>query len=152
MFSIGLPYSSNLTGPRGASERSTRRSEAMSFSPFSTSPPVASSAAFSMMPATEPGDVGGVVGSVEWRPELLDDLAAGLLVGPLEAGRDLPAEGEVVADHGHPLVAEVVVDPFAERVRRLRARPARAHDPRAALALREVIGGHDRMDGRDLLL
>src|SRR5947207_3157715 len=79
-------------------------------------------------------------------------LGAGLFVGPLEAGRALPAEGEVVADHGHPLVAEVVVDPFAERVRRLRARPARAHDPRAALALREVVGGHDRMDSRDLLL
>src|SRR3989449_5528273 len=50
-------------------------------------------------------------------PELLDDLAARVLEGPVEARRDLPAEGEVVADHRDLPVLEVLVDPRAERVR-----------------------------------
>src|SRR5216683_930928 len=98
------------------------------------------------------GQVGREIGGIERGPELLDDLAAGVLEGALEAARHLPAEGEVVADHRDLAVAQIVVDPLAERLGGLRARPAGADDVRAALALGDVLRGHDRKNGGHFLV
>src|SRR5947209_4693234 len=47
--------------------------------------------------------------------------------------------------------SSVKVPPPISGMRWLRARPARADDVVAALALRDVLGGDDRKHGRDLL-
>ena len=52
----------------------------------------------------------------------------------------------------HAPVLRVLDHPLPERVRRLAARPARAHDPLAPLALGEVVGGGHREDHGDLVL
>src|SRR4029434_3710619 len=66
--------------------------------------------------APDLGEIGREVRGVEGRPELLDDLAAVLLEGLLEATDDLPAERVVHADDGDALVPERLVRLSAARV------------------------------------
>src|SRR5262249_25337319 len=102
--------------------------------------------------APELRQVGCEVRVAERRPELLHDLTARVLEGALKATRHLPAEGEVIADHGDLAIAEVVVHPLAEGLRGLGARPSRSHDVRAPLALRDVLRGHNGENRRHLLV
>src|SRR5205823_5166550 len=71
---------------------------------------------------------------------------------PLETRRDLPAEGEVVADHCDLLVVQGVVGVLAEGMRRLGARPSGPDDVLAPLALGQVLRRDDGEEGGKLLL
>src|SRR5438034_5150104 len=88
---------------------------------------------------------------VERRPDLLDDLAAGLLERALEAAHRLPAEGVVHADRRDPLVLEGPRHPVTERMHRLARGPAGAYDPPGRLPLGQVVGGDHGEGGRDAL-
>ena len=72
-------------------------------------------------------DVGPEVLGAERRPDLLDDLAAAGLERALEAADHLVAEGIVGAD-GDDLLVALLAGPLAERMARLRARPAGADE------------------------
>jgi hypothetical protein len=69
------------------------------------------------------------------RPELLDDLVAGILVDALERRHLLVAEGEVVGDGGHSLDSVV-----AHGVPALPRRGRGADDERVGLPLCNVLG------------
>src|SRR5262249_61310412 len=99
----------------------------------------------------ELADVGGLVGRAERRPQLLDDLAAGVLERLVEARHDFVPEGEVVGDRGDLLVAERLRRICPERLRRLTRRRRRAHEEWRRLALGQVVGGRARRDRRGLL-
>ena len=65
------------------------------------------------------GDEGRVVRRHQRRPQLLDDLAAGVLEDALEGRHLLVAEGEVLGDGGHPLQAHLLGGVVAHDVRAL---------------------------------
>ena len=96
-------------------------------------------------------DIRSVVLHVQRHPELLDDLAAVVLEGLLEAARDLPSEGVVERDDRDLLIAEHLGRVLAERMHVAAGREARSDQPLGPLALGEVVGGVDRVDRRDLL-
>ena len=96
--------------------------------------------------------VGRVVLDGQRGPDALHHLAAQLLEHALEAGGGLPAERVVHADGRHPPQLELLVRVVAERMGRLAPRGRGAHDPADRLALRDVVGRGDRIDGRDLVL
>src|ERR1051326_1316107 len=83
-------------------------------------------------------DIGPEILGGERRPELLDDLAAALLERLLETADHLVAERVVGGDH-RDLVVALIACPLAERMARLRARPARAHEIRIFVEL--ALGG-----------
>src|SRR6185312_3810260 len=70
--------------------------------------------------ALDLGDERAVVGGVQGRPQLLHDLAAGILEGALEARCALLAIGEVVGDHRHALHVQLFGGIVAERMIGLR--------------------------------
>src|SRR6266705_148814 len=91
--------------------------------------------------ALDPRDVRREVRGAERRPELLHDLTAGLLEGPLKGGAALVAEGPVLADHRDLPVLQRLVRPSAKRVAGLAGRPPGADDIRASPPLGEVLSG-----------
>jgi len=101
--------------------------------------------------ALEPRDVRREVRGAERRPELLHDLTARLLEGPLKGAAALMAEGPVLADHRDLPVLQRLVHPPAERVSGLASRPAGGDDIRAPPALGQVFSGDGGGQRRDLL-
>src|ERR671923_230180 len=63
----------------------------------------------------------------------------------------LPAEGIVDGDGHDLLVTEGRIDPLPERVRGLARGPSSPHHPLRRLALREIVGGDDRVKHGDLI-
>ena len=70
----------------------------------------------------------------------------------MEAADGLPAERVVEADRDDLPVAERPGGVLAERMHVAAGREAGADEPVRPLALREVVGGVDRVQGRDRLL
>src|SRR5439155_1041284 len=101
--------------------------------------------------AAELADVGRLVRRAERGPELLDDLAARVLEGLVEARHHLVAEGEVVRDGRDFPVPERLRGVGAEGHGRLARGRGRAHEELGRLALGQVVGGGARRDRRDAL-
>ena len=87
------------------------------------------------------GDEGRVVGRHQRRPQLLDDLAAGVLEHALERRHLLVAEGEVVGDGGDALELQLLGRVVAHHVAALPRGRRGPDDERVGLALRHVLGG-----------
>ena len=94
-------------------------------------------------------DVRPEVLGAERRPDLLDDLPAAGLEGALEAADHLVAEGVVGADRDDLLVA-LFAGPLAERMARLRARPAGADQVRDTSARSRCVRSSAAATGRDV--
>ena len=96
-------------------------------------------------------DVRAEVRRVQRHPQLLDDLAPGVLERLLKAAEALPAEGIVCGDRRDLLVLELRRHPLAEGMVRLARRKPGPHHPLRGLPLSHVVASHDRVRGRDFL-
>src|SRR3989441_539362 len=84
-------------------------------------------------------------------PDFRDPLPAVVLERLMEAAHRLPAERVVEPDHDDLLVAERLGRELPERVHVAAGGEAGTDEPLRPLALREVVGGVDRVEGRDPL-
>src|SRR5947209_4899536 len=96
-------------------------------------------------------EVRRIVLHVARHPDLLDHLPAVVLERLVEAAHRLPAERVVEPDHDDLLVAERLGRELPERVHVAAGGEAGTDEPLRPLALREVVGGVDRVEGRDPL-
>ena len=85
-----------------------------------------------------------VVGRVERRPQLFDDLAAGILEDALKAGNRLVPIGEIIGDGDDALVVQRLGGVVGHGVAVLRRGAEHAHHPRIGLALRQILGRRHR--------
>ena len=97
-------------------------------------------------------DIGPEILGADRRPELLDDLAAAILEGLLEAAERLVAE-RVVGGDGDDFLVALIAGPLAERMGGLRRHEGGTHHVGELFlfALPEVVGGRDRADVEHLV-
>src|SRR5215831_9810243 len=82
----------------------------------------------------------------------LNNLPPRLFKSFLESPHHFPAKGVIDGDDCDSLVAQGLVDPFPKGMGWLTGGPPGPHHPLGWLALRQVIGGNDRIEHGYLVL